>query len=156
MGLADRRAQRSAERVKELTCLYNISRITSQTEVPVAEQLRRIAGSAGRLAVSPLAVAGIVLGKDTYATGDLVSASVRQCQDIVLDGVKQGRVEIGYVADRPEFAQGRFWKRRADLLAASRKCRDYRPASRRAHGKELEEQFAGPAASQRSVSSLPA
>lgn len=145
MGLADRRAHAALrERVKELTCLYNISRITSQTEVPVAEQLRRIAELLPAAWQYPeLAVAGIVLGKDTYATGDLVSASVRQCQDIVLDGVKQGRVEIGYVADRPEFAQGAFLEEEADLLAAAaREIAEIIGRHRDAqHGKELEEQI---------------
>ena len=143
MGLADRRAHAALrERVKELTCLYKISRVTSQAEIPIAEQLRRIAELLPAAWQYPdLAVAGIVLGADTYATGDLAAVRVRQRQDIVLDGVSQGRVEIGYVADRPDFVQGAFLEEEADLLSAvAREIADiigrHRAAER---GKELEE-----------------
>jgi signal transduction histidine kinase len=65
-----------------------------------------------------IAVARIVLDERCYSVGDLESARFRQSERIVVDGKDRGVVEVGYVAEIPEFVEGPFLPEEQELLRA--------------------------------------
>lgn len=120
MAVADRRAHVALrERVKELTCLYGISCVTTQAEGSTEASLEQIVKLLPAAWQFPdIAVARIVLDERCYSAGDFESARFRQSERIVVDGKDRGVVEVGYVAEIPEFAEGPFLQEEEDLLRA--------------------------------------
>lgn len=120
MAVADRRAHVALrERVKELTCLYGISRVTTQAEGSTEASLEQIVKLLPAAWQFPdIAVARIVLDERCYSAGDFESARFRQSERIVVDGKDRGVVEVGYVAEIPEFVEGPFLQEEEDLLRA--------------------------------------
>ncbi|HSG82722.1 MAG TPA: ATP-binding protein [Gemmatimonadota bacterium] len=103
LAIAQRRAQRALrERVKELSCLYSIARVVEDTTCGVEEAMERIAGLLpGAWQFPEIAVARITLDDKTYSVGEFEAARARQLAEIVVNGKRRGKVEVGYVEDMP-------------------------------------------------------
>ncbi|MHC4560658.1 MAG: ATP-binding protein [Planctomycetota bacterium] len=102
-----RLAQR--ERVKELTCLYDIAHIAAQTHRELQDILEDILRCIPPAWQYPdIAEAQIVLDGNTYSTSGFGESYHQQRADIVVEGKPGGFVEIVYMEDRPEIDEGPF------------------------------------------------
>ncbi|MFC1483470.1 ATP-binding protein [Candidatus Neomarinimicrobiota bacterium] len=102
-----RLAQR--ERVKELTCLYDIAHIAAQTHrelQDILEDILRCIPSAWQY--PDIAEAQIVLDGKTYSTSGFGESYHQQKADIIVEGKSGGFVEVVYMEDRPEIDEGPF------------------------------------------------
>lgn len=108
------------ERVKELTCLMELSRLESRPDAELADVLERIATLLPRAWQYPeAAIAGIAIdgiravagatGRDPLAT---------QSAEVVTGERRRGRVWVGYVEERVELDEGPFLSEERDLLEA--------------------------------------
>lgn len=122
LGLAmdDRRAQHALrERVKELSCLYAIAQVLESAEEPASAFLGEIVRLLPPAWQFPDAVVACIrIDEADFTTGDMSRALHRQQAPVVVDGTTRGFVEVGYVEDRPEFAERAFLKEEEHLIAA--------------------------------------
>lgn len=120
VALAHHRVQWALrERVKELSCLYGISRIADQHDISEATALQRI------VEVIPpgwqypeITSAAIVLDGTPTAVLGSRAGPAKQEADVVVNGVKRGTVEVVYREQRPEFDEGPFLKEERNLIQA--------------------------------------
>jgi signal transduction histidine kinase len=102
-AIAERRARAALrERVKELTCLYDIARVVEDSRDNLAASLELIAAALPPAWQFPeIAVARIVLDETEHATASFEPVRSRQVADIIVNGVCRGKVELGYVEGVP-------------------------------------------------------
>jgi signal transduction histidine kinase len=137
LAIANRRAQWALrERVKELTCLYEIGRIAQESGIAVDAALERIVNLLPPAWQFPeIAGARITLdGRDITTPGFRVSKH-SQSAAIEVKGRARGVVEVIYSAERPEFAEGPFLAeerhlidtvaREVSLIVARREAEEY-------------------------------
>ncbi len=104
-------------RVKELDCLYGISSLLAASDVSSYEVFQRIVeripsgwSNSGKVS------ARLVLGDRELATADYRDCLYRQVADIVADGEKLGRVEVGFVERVDGADDGLFLEEETRLL----------------------------------------
>ena len=117
-AIASQRAQWAlGERVKELTCLYGISRIAQLSGVGLDEALQRIVELLPPAWQFPgIACARIQLDRRAFATAGFREGPHRQAADLMIDGKQRGVVEVVYTEERPEFAAGPFLAEERSLI----------------------------------------
>ncbi len=107
------------ERVKELNCLYSISKLVEKENTTKEEILQ---GTADLIPPSwqypEVTCAQIKLDDQTYKTGNFTETEWRQTQKITVKGEKAGLVEIYYTEEKPEIDEGPFLKEERDLINA--------------------------------------
>lgn len=105
------------ERVKELTCLYQIAQLTEQPNIQLADILQDIASLLPPAWQYPdIAAARIVLDGEVHSTpsyGDCVS---KQVAPLVIKGRTRGCIEVGYSLEKPELDEGPFLEEERDLI----------------------------------------
>ena len=118
IAIANRQAQWALrERVKELTCLYELGRIAQLRGIPLKETLQRIVGLLPRAWQFPeIASARITLDGEAFSTPDFRQGCHRQAADLLVQGSLRGSIEVFYTGDRPEFAEGPFLSEERSLL----------------------------------------
>lgn len=105
------------ERVKELTCLYDIAQIASQPGQSLESILQDIAEVLPSAWQHPeLTSARIVLEGVSYKSGNFPDNCQRQCADIFVNGQKAGFIEIGYAGQTPERKEDAFLGEEKKLL----------------------------------------
>ena len=105
------------ERVKELTCLYGISRVAELPNVPETTLLQRIVELLPHGWQYPeITSAAIVLDDEVVAMSGPREGRARQVADVMLYGVPRGRVEVIYMEERPEFDEGPFLREERSLI----------------------------------------
>ncbi len=118
LAIANRRAQAGLrERLKELSCLYDISRIVRESTGSIGATLDaivRLMPSAWQF--PDMAGARILLGDSRHVDGDRSGARHIQSVPIIADGVDRGVVEVFYTGDRPEFVEGPFLPEEQSLI----------------------------------------
>lgn len=117
-AIADRRSQASLrERVKELSCLYRISRIMADAERSIDERLQQIVQQLPVAWQYPEnAVAQVILDDRVFGTGSVEAARFRQSASIKVAGRTRGSVELVYAGDRAEFVEGPFLPEEQSLI----------------------------------------
>jgi PAS domain S-box-containing protein len=107
------------ERIKELDCLYGISRLIERAGLSLPEILQ------GTVALIPpawqypdIACARIVLGSQEYQTDGFRETIWRQSRDIRVHGKLAGRIEVCYQEERTEEDEGPFLQEERNLLDA--------------------------------------
>lgn len=97
------------ERVKELTCLYQISQIAARDEIGLDTALDEIVAVLPQAWQHPdLACARIVVDEVAHCSADFVASSHRLCAEIVSRSSLRGSVEVCYRPDRtPSQGNGR-------------------------------------------------
>jgi signal transduction histidine kinase len=65
-----------------------------------------------------VAVSRIVLDGREYGATNLEDTHFRQSAKIVVNGAERGSVEVGYIAEKPEFVEGPFLKEEEELIEA--------------------------------------
>jgi signal transduction histidine kinase len=121
IALVSQRAQAALrERVKELTGLYELARLSERPRISLEQLLQGIAGLLPRAWQYPeIAVGRIVLdGRDFYSTEDKGGGTSRQQSSIVVGGSDRGFVEVIYREKRSELDEGPFLKEERSLLDA--------------------------------------
>ncbi|MCU0915588.1 MAG: ATP-binding protein [Planctomycetes bacterium] len=107
------------ERVKELGCLYRISRISEGTAGAPDEVFQRIAALIPPAWQYPeSAAARIVLDGRRYETPGFQEGCQRQMSEVVVEGKCRGVVEVVYTEKKPRRDEGPFLKDERDLLDA--------------------------------------
>jgi two-component system NtrC family sensor kinase len=113
-----RRAQVALrERIKELTCLYGISRLSAQPDISLKDVLLRIAGLLPPAWLYPEVACGrIVLDGRSYATSNYNLGKQKQTADIEINEHRRGFVEVTYLEEKPELDEGPFLKEERILI----------------------------------------
>jgi signal transduction histidine kinase len=89
-----------AERIKELTCLYEIARVAGDRELALHDALDRMAATLPPAMQHPAAAtARIVVDGASHATPNFREGPHRLVADVVAHGVKRGVVEVFYRDD---------------------------------------------------------
>ncbi len=132
------------ERIKEQRCLYAVMEATEDLDRPLDEVMAEV------VALLPVAwlhadvaVARIEWDGQHWDAGDFAGAVARQATDLVLAQERRGQVAVGYLAPRPNEAEGPFLQEKRDLIdTVARRLNSYflrREAAQRLH--ESEERF---------------
>jgi signal transduction histidine kinase len=118
IALAHRHAQSDLrERVKELTCLYGIARLTAQPNIPLEEILQSIVELLPPAWLYPeIAFAEIILDDHSYSTPGFGEGKHQLMADIIVSGERRGRVKVVYLEERPELDEGPFLKEERNLI----------------------------------------
>lgn len=118
LAIASRQAQWALrERVKELTCLYEIGRIAQLPGVSLSDALQRIVELLPPAWQFPgIACARIVLDGRVYATPGIQTGSHCQTAELTMNGKVRGVIEVAYLEERVEFAEGPFLPEERSLI----------------------------------------
>ncbi len=108
-----------SERVKELDCLYGISKLVEKPGASLDEILQ---GTTETMPPSwqypEVTCARIVLDGQEFKTERFRETPWRQTSDITMHGQRVGTVEICYLEERPEVDEGPFVKEERSLINA--------------------------------------
>lgn len=90
------------ERVKELTCLYGIARVTRQPDVPLPEMMQAIVNLLPPAWQFPdIAGARIALDDQEFTAGAIAPRMHSQASPVIVSGARRGEVEVVYVKSVP-------------------------------------------------------
>lgn len=107
------------ERVKELDCLYEITRLSQRQELALSGILAGACSVAARAWQYPeTACVRLSLGGQTFATPNWRRPAARQESAVVIGGETVGRIEVGYLDKRPPADEGPFLREERHLLDA--------------------------------------
>ncbi len=105
------------ERVKELTCLYEVAQLASRSELPLERVLEGIAEIARRAWQYPeSASVRISVDGQVCQTAAFREGREKQSAYIVAAGVRRGSIEVVYAERLPEADEGPFLKEERRLL----------------------------------------
>ncbi len=107
------------ERVKELNCMYGISKLIEKENISVEKILQ---GTADIIPPSwqypKITCAQVKLDGQSYRTKTFKETEWHQSQEIIVHGEKAGAVEIYYLEEKPEIDEGPFLKEERLLINA--------------------------------------
>jgi PAS domain S-box-containing protein len=107
------------ERVKELNCLFEISRLVETKERSLEEILRGIADLIPPAWQYPeITCAKITIDGTELKTQNYAETNWQQVSDVTVHGVPIGKLVAGYLEERPENDEGPFQKEERILLDA--------------------------------------
>lgn len=107
------------ERIKELNCLYGITRLAQERDKPLPELLAHIADLICASWQYPeVACARIRLGSHDHATANYAPSPWRQVSPMRIRGELIGEVEVGYLEERPPCDEGPFLAEERSLINA--------------------------------------
>jgi nitrogen-specific signal transduction histidine kinase len=107
------------ERVKELTCLYEIARLGAQPSLSLEEILQGIVELLPPAWLYPeITSARIILDGRSYSTPYFQEGSHQLRANIFIQGEKQGVVEVTYRGKKTELDEGPFLKEERSLIDA--------------------------------------
>lgn len=118
MALLQRRLQAALrERIKELTCLLGIAKLTAQAGISMDEVLQKVVELLPPAWLySDVTSARIVLNNHTYRTSGYRKPVQNIKADIVGEKRRYGFIEVGYVWERPLLDEGPFLIEERNLL----------------------------------------
>lgn len=105
------------ERVKELTCMYNIANLSIDPELDIPSFLQRVVELLPAAYLNPgITEARIVFDQESFQTTGFVPSRRCQAADIVMGGSHRGRVEVIYREPMPRLDEGPFLAEERRLL----------------------------------------
>jgi signal transduction histidine kinase len=105
------------ERIKEITCLYDIVRVMAESRTSFAEIIRGVANRLPPAWLYPeIACARVVLDGKSYKTEGYQESPYQQVADIVVNNEKVGFVEVAYLEKTPVFDEGPFLVEERSLI----------------------------------------
>lgn len=105
------------ERVKELNCLYGISRLFEKQPTSIDNMLQSAVELVPPAWQYPeITCSRINLKKKEYKTANFRETEWKQSQDILVNGKKFGTLEVYYLKSKPECDEGPFLKEERNLL----------------------------------------
>ncbi|MCP3932822.1 MAG: PAS domain S-box protein, partial [Bacteroidetes bacterium] len=106
-----------AERVKELNCLYNISKLTGEENITVEAFLQATVDIIPPSCQYPeITCSRIQLNGKTYMTDNFKKTEWLLYKDIKVSGKREGKIEIYYLEEKPEIDEGPFVKEERNLI----------------------------------------
>jgi PAS domain S-box-containing protein len=107
------------ERVKELNCLYGISKIRERNDIAFEEMLQEIVDLIPSSWQYPeITCARIIIEGQEYKTKNFKETIWKQTSNIVVHGKRIGILEICYFEEKPEIDEGPFLKEERSLINA--------------------------------------
>jgi len=107
------------ERVKELNCLYGISKIRERPDIAFEEMLQEIVDLIPPSWQYPeITCARIIIEGQEYKTKNFKETVWKQTSNIVVHGKRIGILEICYLEEKPESDEGPFLKEERSLISA--------------------------------------
>ena len=107
------------ERVKELDCLYEITRLSQRHDLALDDILAGAAPVVARAWQYPEAAwARVTVGGKSFTTAGAGRPVARQASPLRVHGEAVGRVEVGYLEARPPCDEGPFLREERHLLDA--------------------------------------
>ncbi|MCP3873773.1 MAG: LuxR family transcriptional regulator [Desulfobacteraceae bacterium] len=107
------------ERIKEINCLYTISKIVEKADVSLNEIYQ------GVIEVIPcswqypeITCAQLIINKGKFVTKNYAQVPWKQSADIIVYGEKVGILSVCYKKEKPELYEGPFLKEERSLLDA--------------------------------------
>jgi len=114
-----RRAFQLTERVKELNCLYSLSKLADDREMQIGDFLQKTVEIIPDAWQHPeIACARITVGEDQFRTANFVDAPSRQEATVIASGDPVGRLEVGYIEERADCDEGPFLREERNLINA--------------------------------------
>lgn len=114
-----KKSRELGERVKEVTCLYQISRLTQERDFQLADFFDAAVNIMPQAWQFPeVACARIVVEGDEFRSPNFGELKARQSEPIVVDSKELGFVEVGYLEQRPECEEGPFFREERQLVEA--------------------------------------
>jgi signal transduction histidine kinase len=118
-ALDKNRNSKLRERIKELECMYGISKILEVQDLYLNDILDRIVKLLPPSWLYPeITAAKILLDKEIYTANQFENASEKLSSDIIVDSKKRGTVEVAYLKEMPEIYEGPFLFEERKLLDA--------------------------------------
>jgi signal transduction histidine kinase len=110
-------AHKLSERVKELNCLYSISRLVEDRNSSVDEILRQVVNLIPPAWQYPeVTCACVKLKSSFFKTANFKETSWKQAETIIVNGEWFGSIEVYYLAQKPESDEGPFLKEERHLI----------------------------------------
>jgi PAS domain S-box-containing protein len=107
------------ERVKELNCLFGMSRLVENSDISLDAVLQGTADLFPSAMQYPdISCARVVIGNQCFSTKDFKETGWKLQADIEVLGKKAGFVEVRYLEERPAIAEGLFLKEERLLIDA--------------------------------------
>jgi two-component system NtrC family sensor kinase len=107
------------ERVKELTCLYSIARVSERQDLSLEEILQSIVELLPQAWQYPESTAGsIELDGHIFLAAEFKANGQKQIADIIINRRWRGAVEIVYLDEKPELDEGPFLREERKLIDA--------------------------------------
>lgn len=107
------------ERVKELDCLYAITRLAGRKGITQNELFQGVAEIVAMSWQYPeITCVRIVADGNTFLTSNFRRARWRQTSPLMVHGERAGQIEVGYLEERPELDEGPFLKEERNLIDA--------------------------------------
>lgn len=111
------RTHHLGERVKELNCLYSISRLVERPGISLEDILQGTVGLIPPAWQYPeVTCARITLQGQEFRTGNFRESNWRQTADIIVLDQQIGTVEVCYLEERPRRDEGPFLKEERSLI----------------------------------------
>lgn len=105
------------ERVKELTCMYNIANLAASSDQPVDHFLQQVAELLPPAYLYPeITEARIVFDGKSYQTPGFIACRKSQRAGVTVVGTQRGFLEVVYREARPELDEGPFLNEERRLL----------------------------------------
>jgi len=106
-------------RVKELNCLFGISKLFEKKDASIEDILQ---GTARLIPPSwqytDITCAQIILRDKTYKTDNFKETEWSQSKELIVNGQKSGVIEVYYLEEKPEIFEGPFLKEERELINA--------------------------------------
>jgi signal transduction histidine kinase len=105
------------ERIKELNCLYGISRLVEKRDISIEDILQGVADLIPPAWQYPdVACARINLKDKSYTTGNFRETQWKQIEPIIIYTKPAGALEVYYLEERPFCYEGPFLREERDLV----------------------------------------
>ncbi len=119
-AIASQRAQAALrERVKELTCLYELGQLTQRPDLTQGEVLEQVAALLPPAWQYPeITVGRVVLDGQEWWSPKHRPAHAYQRAEIVIRGKERGLIEVGYTENAPDLDEGPFLAEERKLIDA--------------------------------------
>ena len=107
------------ERIKELECLYGISKLAEIPDITLDKLYQEVANLLPQSWQYPeITGARITINGKKFETENYIDAEWKQSSDIKVYRAKAGTVEVGYLEERPGIDEGPFFKEERLLIDA--------------------------------------
>jgi len=107
------------ERMKELQAFYSLARITEREGITLDQLYEEVTNILPKSWLYPeIACARIAIGASEFRTTNFVDSAWKQSAPVKVNGAVVGRVEVGYLEERPEEGEGPFLKEERLLIDA--------------------------------------
>ncbi|MCX5990713.1 MAG: PAS domain S-box protein, partial [Chloroflexi bacterium] len=111
--------QQARERMKELQAFYSLAEINEREGITLDQLYQEFTNILPKSWLYPeIACARIAIGASEFRTKNFMDSAWKQSAPVKVNGAVVGRVEVGYLEERPEEGEGPFLKEERLLIDA--------------------------------------